>query len=73
MESAFFYDSHIGKIGIAEDGNSITNIFFENEELVNFELRETPLIKEAHKQFVNPWCNDCQADRTLTGFNATHE
>ena len=51
MESVFFYNSAIGKIGIAEDGSAITNIFFESEELVNFEIKETPLIKEAHKQF----------------------
>ena len=51
MESVFFYDSAIGKIGIAEDGSAVTNIFFESEEEVNFEIKETPLIKEAHKQF----------------------
>lgn len=51
MKSVFFYDSDIGKIGIAEDGQAITNIFFEKEEAVNFEVLETPLIKEAHKQF----------------------
>ena len=47
MKSVFFYDSDIGKIGIAEDGQAITNIFFEKEEAVNFEVLETPLIKEA--------------------------
>lgn len=50
MKSVFFYDSNIGKIGIAEDGQAITNIFFEKEESVNFEVIETPLIKKAHKQ-----------------------
>lgn len=50
MKSVFFYDSDIGKIGIAEDEGAITNIFFEKEEAVNFEVLETPLIKEAYKQ-----------------------
>lgn len=50
MKSVFFYDSDIGKIGIADDGSYITNIFFEKEEAVNFEVNETPLIKEAKKQ-----------------------
>lgn len=50
MKSVFFYDSDIGKIGIADDGNFITNIFFEKEEAVNCEVLETPLIKEAYKQ-----------------------
>jgi methylated-DNA-[protein]-cysteine S-methyltransferase len=50
MTRVFFYDSDIGKIGIAEDEGAITNIFFEKEEAVNLEVLETPLIKEAYKQ-----------------------
>ena len=50
MKSVFFYDSDIGRIGIGEDGGAITHIFFEKEEGGNFEVRETPLIKRAHKQ-----------------------
>lgn len=50
MKSVFFYNSDIGKIGIAEDGGFITNIFFEKEEAVNFEIMETSLIKEAYNQ-----------------------
>ena len=50
MKSVFYYDSDIGKIGIAEDGNSITNVFFGDDGLQNIKVYETPLIKEAHKQ-----------------------
>lgn len=50
MKSVFLYDSDIGKMGIAEVDGAITNIFFAKGKLVNCELRETPLIKEAHKQ-----------------------
>lgn len=50
MKSVFLYDSEIGKIGIADDGSSITNIFFEKEEIVDYKINETPLIKEAYKQ-----------------------
>lgn len=51
MKNIFFYESDIGKIGIAEENNYITNIFFEIEsEEHNTELKETPLLKEAGKQ-----------------------
>ncbi len=50
MKSVFYYDSDIGKIGIAEDDSFITNVFFENGNLNDFIINETPLIKEAHKQ-----------------------
>lgn len=50
MKSVYFYDSDIGRIGIAENGCSITNIFFEKEEITEFTVNETSLIKEAHKQ-----------------------
>ena len=50
MKNVFYYDTDIGRIGIAEDGNFITNVFFENEELEDIKINETPLIKEAHKQ-----------------------
>jgi methylated-DNA-[protein]-cysteine S-methyltransferase len=49
MKSVYYYDSEIGKIGIADDGSAITNVFFEKEE-IQIEVRETPLIKEAYKQ-----------------------
>jgi methylated-DNA-[protein]-cysteine S-methyltransferase len=50
MKSVFYYNSDIGNIGIAEDDNFITDVFFEKEEKADFPVIETPLIKEAHKQ-----------------------
>ncbi len=50
MKNVFFYDSEIGRLGIADDGSAITDVFFAKEEAVNFEVFETPLIKEAYEQ-----------------------
>ncbi|NLU52011.1 MAG: methylated-DNA--[protein]-cysteine S-methyltransferase [Clostridiaceae bacterium] len=55
MKHVFFYDTEIGKIGIAADGNYITNVYFMNEldavvKEADAEVKETPLIKEAGKQ-----------------------
>lgn len=53
MKNLFFYDTAIGKIGIADDGNVITNIYFENEAGANkAQINETPLIKETGKQLI---------------------
>ena len=45
----FFYDTIIGKVGIAEDGIGITDVFL-GDHLVGVDVRETELIKEAAKQ-----------------------
>lgn len=50
MKNVFFYDSDIGKIGIAEDGGYISDVFFEKEEITNYIISETSPIREAHKQ-----------------------
>jgi len=51
MKNVFFYESKVGKIGIADDGNAVTNIYFESEAgEKDSQIRETALIKEAHKQ-----------------------
>ena len=51
MKKAFFYKTKIGKIGIAENGNAITNIFFGNTVVPKeFKEEETPLLKEGIKQ-----------------------
>lgn len=51
MKSVFFYDTVIGKIGIAEDGTFITNVYFEDEAgAKDANLEETQLLKEAAKQ-----------------------
>ena len=50
MKSVFYYDTDIGKIGIAEDDGFITHVMFGNEKLHDIPVRETPLIEEAYKQ-----------------------
>ncbi|NMA66617.1 MAG: methylated-DNA--[protein]-cysteine S-methyltransferase [Clostridiaceae bacterium] len=51
MKYLFFYDTKLGKIGIAEENSFITNVYFSSEEVPkDIEVFETPLIKEAAKQ-----------------------
>jgi len=52
MGNFIYYESAIGKIGIAEQDNKITNLFFEKEDAPSgeFTQKETPLLKEAAKQ-----------------------
>jgi len=51
MIKAFFYETKIGKVAIGEDGQAITNLFFEGTaEPKEYVLEETDLIKEAAKQ-----------------------
>ncbi|MDD2181502.1 MAG: methylated-DNA--[protein]-cysteine S-methyltransferase [Bacilli bacterium] len=49
MKYIFFYETIIGKIGIVATNDCITNIYFENN-INNYEILETPLIKKAYKQ-----------------------
>ena len=44
----FFYNFQLGKIGIAEKDGKICGIFYYDE--YDYELAETPLIKETSKQ-----------------------
>lgn len=53
MKYIYYYDFPIGRLGIAEDGIGITDIFFprENRDLKDtLEERETALIREAKVQ-----------------------
>ena len=51
MKNAFFYETHIGKIGIAENGTAITHVCFEGEEdFADADIKETDLLREAGKQ-----------------------
>jgi len=51
METTFIYDTKIGKVGIIDNGNSITEIYFANNLDTNkVTTKETPLIKEAVRQ-----------------------
>ena len=47
----YFHHTAIGRIGIAEDNGSITNLFFETDTVPQYvEMCETELIKEAFRQ-----------------------
>ena len=55
MENTFFYDTIIGKIGITETDNNITNVGFvdgniDNTQIENTGINETSILKEAGKQ-----------------------
>lgn len=50
MNNVFFYQTDIGKIGIADNGTSITNLYFGEAIPPNAVLGETELIKEASTQ-----------------------
>lgn len=48
MQHIFFYPSSLGTIGIAEDGNAITNLYFQGEPAPHDAvIHETELLKEA--------------------------
>jgi len=47
----YFNDTTIGRIGIAEEEGSITNLYFETDTFPqNIEIRETEVIREAFRQ-----------------------
>jgi len=51
MKNLFYYKTPVGKIGIAEEGDAVTDLFFEIEAAPkDFKLNETALIKEVKKQ-----------------------
>lgn len=50
-KSMFFYSTTIGRIGIAEDENAISNLWFPKERAPNDAVElETGLLREAHGQ-----------------------
>jgi len=51
MKKAYFYDFPLGRIGIAEEGGAVTNVFFGNTvKPVEFETEETRFLKRAAEQ-----------------------
>jgi methylated-DNA-[protein]-cysteine S-methyltransferase len=51
MNKIYFYQTEIGRIGIVENGEGITAVYFNESEIANkFELEETDLLREAAKQ-----------------------
>jgi methylated-DNA-[protein]-cysteine S-methyltransferase len=57
MRHVFFYETDIGKIGIAEYKNRITNLYFSDKHISeNMIVQETKLLKEAAEQLRNYLC-----------------
>lgn len=51
MKKIFFYDTIIGKLGIAEENGAITDVYFSGENSgVDVVLEESILLKEAYRQ-----------------------
>lgn len=51
MKNLFYYETPIGKIALAETGGRITDLFLKPNGLDNgYNLKETPVLKEAGKQ-----------------------
>lgn len=51
MKNEYFYPTELGKIGIAENGSAITDLWFEGEQTPqNAVVRETELLRDAGKQ-----------------------
>lgn len=51
MKNIFFYQTDIGKIGIAESENAITNVYFNGDKFPeNAVINETETLKEAGRQ-----------------------
>ena len=50
MKNLRYYSSPIGSIGLAEENNAITDLFFGDDPLPGSRLNETPLLKAAFGQ-----------------------
>ncbi|MFS0782820.1 methylated-DNA--[protein]-cysteine S-methyltransferase [Bacillus sp. 1P06AnD] len=53
MKYLYFYDCELGKIGIEENGQAITHVYFDGEKVLADEKaieEETPLLKRAGEQ-----------------------
>lgn len=52
MKNIFYYQTPIGKIGIAESDNQITDLYFESNTILaeKYNVKETDILKEANKQ-----------------------
>lgn len=47
----YFYETKLGRLGVAENDGSITHVFFEGERIPDHsEILETELLKEAGRQ-----------------------
>lgn len=51
MKNVYYYNSYLGKIGIAEENNKITDVFFENDKLEGkYIINETDVLRQAALQ-----------------------
>lgn len=51
MKNVYYYNSYLGKIGIAEENNKITDVFFENDKLEGkYIINETDALRQAALQ-----------------------
>ncbi|MFA6308946.1 MAG: methylated-DNA--[protein]-cysteine S-methyltransferase [Clostridia bacterium] len=50
MKNIFFYDTKIGKIGLAENGDTITDLFFGGSELFDNRMKECRKKDSRYKQ-----------------------
>ena len=51
MKNVCYYNSYLGKIGIAEENNKITDVFFENDKLEGkYIINETDVLRQAALQ-----------------------
>ena len=51
MKKAYFYDTMYGRIGLAQNEQGLTNVFFRRTVAPKvYELEETPLLDEAARQ-----------------------
>jgi len=49
--AVFYYDTAIGKLGIAEDRGSVTHVYFETDNVPEkAKIIETPILQEAAEQ-----------------------
>lgn len=45
MKSVFYYDTPIGRLGLAENGRAVTDVLLHGEHPADAEIRETPLLQ----------------------------
>lgn len=50
MNRGFYYETKIGQIGIIENGEAITHVYFGENIPLNIDITETSLLKEANNQ-----------------------
>ena len=54
MKKAWYYDTPLGKIEIAEDGQGITDLFFcRSERALQAKEEETPLLRKASEEIAD--------------------